>query len=166
MGSLRCAARRGVIMAGAALALTGCVRSASAERGAHATSAPLAGSSAAAASSAPVTPRVEPSQEARALSDAFATSAQAIRPSVVRLDVEGNLGDARAGSSGQDQPEVPDFLRRFFDFGERGAPRAPRQVKGTGSGEIIDGKGDILPNSQIVHSEIKVAIHLIDQGSV
>jgi serine protease Do len=152
-------------MVGAALALTGCVRSASAERRTNATSAPPAGSSAAAASSVPVTPRVEPSQEARALSDAFATSAQAIRPSVVRLDVEGNLGDASAGSSGQEQPEVPDFLRRFFDFGQGGAPRTPRPVKGTGSGVIIDGNGDILTNSHVVHGARKVTIQLPDQGS-
>jgi serine protease Do len=152
-------------MVGAALALTGCVRSASAERRTNPTSAPLAGSSAPAASSVPVTPRVEPSQEARALSDAFATSAQAIRPSVVRLDVEGNLGESSGSSSGQEQPEVPDFLRRFFDFGQGGAPRTPRQVKGTGSGVIIDGNGDILTNSHVVHGARKVTIQLPDQGS-
>jgi len=158
----------GVITAGAALALSGCVRPAAAERGRSGESAPVAGSSVPGASPAPVTPRVEPSQEARALSDAFATSAQAIRPSVVRLDVEGNLSAANAGGSGgpdQEQPDVPDSLRRFFNFGDRGRPSPPHQVKGTGSGVIIDGNGDILTNTHVVRGARKVTIQLVDQGS-
>ena len=59
-----------------------------------------------------VTPKLEPSAEAQALSNAFAAAAKAISASVVRVDVEGvsdeTLGEAQA------PPDMPDFLRRFF----------------------------------------------------
>jgi len=113
-----------------------------------------------------VTPRIEPSPAAQALSDAFATAAEAIRPSVVRLDVEGPAPRTAGGARGpQDQSpdDVPDFLRRFFEGPGQQMPRRPMQ--GTGSGIIIDTAGNILTNGHVVHGVRKVTIKLPDQRS-
>jgi len=111
-----------------------------------------------------VTPKVEPSAAAQALSDAFATAAQAIRPSVVRLDVEGPAPRGTAGTRGERQeapPDLPDFLRHFFDVPGQEMP-SPR-MQGTGSGVIIDTSGNILTNGHVVHGVRKVTIKLPDQ---
>ncbi|HEY7372057.1 MAG TPA: trypsin-like peptidase domain-containing protein [Polyangia bacterium] len=112
-----------------------------------------------------VTPKVEPSAAAQALSDAFASAAQAIRPSVVRLDVEGAAPHAAGRTrGGRAEPEdAPDFLRRFFGMPDQELP-APK-MQGTGSGIIIDAAGDILTNGHVVHGVSKVTIKLPDQRS-
>ncbi|HMF41222.1 MAG TPA: trypsin-like peptidase domain-containing protein [Polyangia bacterium] len=133
------------------VAVSGCNRGAGADgRALAATKAPAATNG----SSTAVTPKLEPSEQARALSDAFARVAEAIRPSVVRLDVEGSA------------PRT----NRLFDFGGddqnpfQQMPM-PRKVQGTGSGVIIDGAGDILTNSHVVRGARKVTIKLPDQRS-
>src|SRR6185312_5380584 len=110
-----------------------------------------------------VTPKVQPSREALALSDAFANAAAAIRPSVVRLDVEG-LGDpSSVAESGEHPPDKPDFLHRLLGRGQAPKHRVP--IHGTGSGILLDGKGDILTNSHVVAGADKVTIKLSDQRS-
>lgn len=87
---------------------------------------------------APTTPKVEPPSQARTLSDAFASAAKAIRPCVVRLDVEGAPGKSS---------------------GERDAG----PIQGTGSGVLLDESGNILTNSHVVRGAEKVTIRLVDQ---
>src|SRR5207248_652935 len=65
-----------------------------------------------------VTPKMEKPREAQALSAAFAATAKALRPSVVRIDVE--LGPARGegfgprrGPGGRNPSD--DDLRHFFE---------------------------------------------------
>jgi serine protease Do len=107
-----------------------------------------------------VTPKLEPTAEAQALSNAFAAAAKAVRASVVRIDVEVAALDALAARAGQ--PVVPDFLRRFFEDHE--APGAPplQPLRGTGSGLIVDAAGDVLTNGHVVRGARKVTIELAD----
>jgi serine protease Do len=117
-------------------------------------------------SQTPVTPKIAPSAEARALSDAFASAAQAIRPSVVRLDVEGaREGQTGAGDRGLGPDDLPDFLRHFFEAPQGSSPAPHETVRGTGSGVIIDGAGNILTNSHVVRGTSKVTIKLADDRS-
>jgi serine protease Do len=116
---------------------------------------------------AEVTPRLPVPQAAEAITEAFANAAKAIRPSVVRIDVEmgaqrrqGTARDEGQGQ-GQGQDELPDFLKRFFDFGEGGAPSSG-PVRATGSGVIIDSAGHIITNAHVVQHATKVTIILVD----
>jgi serine protease Do len=111
-----------------------------------------------------VTAKVRPSPVATALSDAFADAAAAIRPSVVRLDIE-ETADPTDFEDADQEPgsELPDFLRRFFGVGGKKAPGHRVPVVGTGSGIIIDARGDVLTNSHVVRGAVKVTIKLPDQ---
>jgi serine protease Do len=105
--------------------------------------------------SGPVTPKTEAPNEARVLSSAFSAAAKALRPSVVRIDVEVQPVAARGrtgGGAGQDVPPgVPPMFRRFFDFGGGGddAPDSSPQ-RGTGSGVVLDASGNIVTNRHVV----------------
>jgi serine protease Do len=108
---------------------------------------------------AATTPKLEPTEEAQALSNAFAGAAQAIRSSVVRIDVEGLPPDAVGPRHAP--PDMPDFLRRFFDQDAPATP--PSALHGTGSGVIIDGAGDVITNGHVVRGARKVTLELADQ---
>jgi serine protease Do len=105
-----------------------------------------------------VTPRLEPAPEAQALSSSFEAVAKAIRPSVVRIDVEGLQTPAS-----DDTADLPDFLKRFLGDQGRGAPAPRRMVHGTGSGVLVDDKADILTSSHVVRGFQKVTVMLPDQ---
>ena len=115
---------------------------------------------------AAVTPRTQSPDVAKNLSKAFAATAKAVEPSVVRIDVHGGrppLAQRDRAPRGNPFPDdVPPFFRRFFDFGEAPdfGPGLPGPVSGTGSGIIIDGTGDVVTNSHVVEgaSEIKVTL--------
>jgi serine protease Do len=111
----------------------------------------------------PLTPKTEAPNEARALSRAFANVARAVGPSVVRVDVEVMRPDrgeeSGAEGGGLDPGDVPPLFRRFFQFGEPGPP-APR--RGTGSGVVLDGAGNIVTNRHVVSGASKVGIVLPD----
>jgi serine protease Do len=131
---------------------------------------------------APVTPKTDRPPAARALSDAFAATARALRPSVVRIDVEmsGRLHamapDAEPQPDGQGTPDgqgapdgVPPELRRFFhfNFGPQSGPddgpgdiTPPGPGRGTGSGVVVDASGDIVTNSHVVDHASKVTVTL------
>ena len=113
-----------------------------------------------------VTAKVQPSREALALSDSFANAAAAIGPSVVRLDVEGT-GDLATLTepAKQQQPDLPDLLRHIFGLGALEVPTQRVPFHGTGSGIVIDGRGDVLTNSHVVYGGEKVTIKLPDQRS-
>jgi len=113
-----------------------------------------------------VTAKIRPSPVATALSDAFADAAAAIRPSVVRLDVEETLDPSDLKDADQTpEPDLPDFLQHFFGLGGKKRPGHRVPVAGTGSGVIIDARGDILTNSHVVRGAEKVTIKLPDQRS-
>ncbi len=141
------------------LPLTGCRKhlggsQAPAEK-ASPTSPPSAGGPAAPAAptpqtGGPVTPRTEMPNEARILSSAFSAVAKALRPSVVRIDVEIRQMPARGRVGGRAQgQEVPPFFRRFFDFGD-GDDSTDQTQRGTGSGVVLDATGNIVTNRHVV----------------
>jgi serine protease Do len=126
----------------------------------------------AAGSGAVVTPKIEKPHEAEALSAAFANTAKAVRPSVVRIDVEigapraaGAQGRHRGGPGSPNNPSDED-LRRFFQhfFGGEDNPDLgpPTPGRGTGSGVILDTRGDIVTNSHVVEHASKVTVILND----
>ena len=96
-----------------------------------------------------VTPRTEAPNEARVLSSAFSAAARALRPSVVRIDVEVRqvATHGRTGGGGQD---VPPFFRRFFDFGDGDESPDSSPQHGTGSGVVLDANGNIVTNRHVV----------------
>ncbi len=110
-----------------------------------------------------VTPKMQAPPEARALSRAFAGTAKALAPSVVRVDVETKAPQAQGprGRQRQMPDDVPDFFRHFFEFGPEGMP-SPGPAHGTGSGVVIDMKGFILTNSHVVKGAEKVTVTFHD----
>jgi S1-C subfamily serine protease len=113
-----------------------------------------------------VTPRLSVPEAAQVITEAFAAAAKAIRPSVVRIDVE--VGGTRSPALTRDDSpgrDLPDFLKRFFapDLGE-GRPDAPMPApaRGTGSGVIIDAEGHVITNAHVIARAQKVTITLVD----
>jgi serine protease Do len=96
----------------------------------------------------PVTPRTEMPNEARILSSAFSAVAKALRPSVVRIDVEIRQMPTRGGRASGGGQDVPPFFRRFFDFGGDESP--DQTQRGTGSGVVLDVNGNIVTNRHVV----------------
>ncbi len=95
---------------------------------------------------AALTAPVRPSAASQALSDTFAAAAEAIRPSVVRLEVE---------KPSADDPDDQDQ--------DRGA--AGQVERDTGSGVIVDAAGDVLTNRHVVSGMDAVTIRLADHRS-
>lgn len=109
---------------------------------------------------APVTPKVSQPAEARALSRAFADTAKALRPSVVRIDVE--QGPLPMQSRPRAHPDLPDFFDRFF-----GDPELRNQpMRGTGSGVIFDTAGYIVTNRHVVANTRKLTVTLANGKEV
>lgn len=123
------------------------------------------------AQTAPVTPKTQAPNEARAMSRAFAATAKALGPSVVRIDVEtgppkvarNGQGQGRGGGGRNIPPELAPFFERFFGFGDgdEGFPE-PGPGKGTGSGLIMDAAGNIMTNTHVVKGATKVTVILSD----
>jgi serine protease Do len=118
---------------------------------------------------ATITPRAHPPDVARSLSKAFATTAKAVAPSVVRIDVRaGRPPRAQSGRSPRGNPffnNAPPFLRRFFDFGDvpdSPGPGLPAPISGTGSGIILDGAGNVVTNSHVVDGSAEIKVTLSD----
>ncbi len=106
-----------------------------------------------------VTPKTAQPAEAKALSRAFADTARALRPSVVRVDVEEGpaMGLARRNRS-QGEQEMPELFERFF--GEPDLRELP--MRGTGSGVIFDAAGFIVTNRHVVANARKMTVILED----
>ena len=103
---------------------------------------------------AAVTAKMEIPAEARALSRAFSNVAKAMGPSVVRIDVEVAHPDRDEEAPGGER--LPPQLRRFFQFGEPD----PSPQRGTGSGVVLDGAGNIVTNRHVVSKATKVSVTL------
>jgi serine protease Do len=116
---------------------------------------------------ATVTPKTEKPEAARSISAAFATTAKALRPSVVRIDVEREAPRlVRAPKAAPEGPfeGIPPAFRRFFNFGDvPDFPEAPipGPSSGTGSGFILDAAGHVVTNAHVVDAgdKLKVTLH-------
>jgi len=82
----------------------------------------------------------------------------AASPAVVKVLVEYESENPRY----QEQlEELPEYLRRFFDF--RGGPPVPRERAGMGSGFIISGDGYVVTNNHVVENARQVVVRLPDR---
>ena len=121
------------------------------------------------AAPAAVTPKMQAPPEARALSKAFSGVARALRPSVVRLDVESEgprvaaNRDRRSDPRFRGEPDLREFFERFFDFD--GSPQ-PGPGRGTGSGFLLDSQGNIVTNSHVVSGAAKLTAVFSDGTEV
>ncbi len=83
-------------------------------------------------------------------------------PAVVKILVEYSAtrpGQRRAVPP--DNQEIPDYLRRFFEF--RGVPPQQRQRQGMGSGFIISRDGYIVTNNHVVEDADSILVRLTDR---
>ena len=127
----------------------------------------------------------EGQKAARALSEAFGSVAESMKPSVVQISVErkggmvlgpfGRGGRApglpRPGNprDGMTPKDFEDLLKRFFpDLDdvhpehEQFAPHGPQGPQGTGSGFVYDDKGHILTNNHVVADAKKITVTFYD----
>jgi serine protease Do len=108
-----------------------------------------------------VTPKTEAPNEARVLSSAFSAAARALRPSVVRIDVE--IDHPRVADRGDDgDDDMAPFFRHFFQFGPGMPEPNPGPQRGTGSGVVMDARGSIVTNRHVVSGATKVKVTFND----
>ena len=127
----------------------------------------------------------EGQKAARALSEAFESVAESVKPSVVQISIERKSGTGanpllRGRTPGRPGPGGPpdgispkdfeEMLKRFFpDQGDKDddddTPRPRRQQftpSGTGSGFVYDDKGHILTNNHVVADAKKIEVTFYD----
>jgi serine protease Do len=80
-------------------------------------------------------------------------------PGVVKIIVEQSSSRSGYGHPGPDQ--IPEYLRRFFEF--RGGPPSPQERMAMGSGFIISKDGYILTNNHVVEGDSSVLVRLSDR---
>jgi serine protease Do len=117
-----------------------------------------------------VTARTETPGVAKSLSKAFAATASAVRPSVVRIDaqISGPAFAPWARRPGM-VPGQPSPVFRRFDLQQApdfpGVP-TPAPIGRTGSGFVIDAAGDIVTNSHVVDGSVTLKVTLADGREV
>jgi serine protease Do len=80
-------------------------------------------------------------------------------PAVVKIIVEHTRAHGGQGQPGPE--EIPEYLRRFFEF--RGAPPSRQQRMAMGSGFIISDDGYILTNNHVVQGADSVLVRMSDR---
>jgi serine protease Do len=122
----------------------------------------------------PAAPQFTPEgqKQAKALSEAFSSVAEFVKPSVVQISTLKKMknGSARIPFGGQGDPhqnldpkDAEEFLKKFF------GPNSPFQkqqfggvAEGTGSGFVYDDKGHILTNNHVVAGADKIVVQFYD----
>jgi serine protease Do len=105
------------------------------------------------------------------LSNAFATVAKEMEPSVVNINTESTIKPSRRRAPGQggdqgDDNDLQDFFDRFFGGqggqggrGPMGPPQGMRE-RALGSGVIMDAKGYIVTNNHVVEKADRIRVKL------
>jgi serine protease Do len=88
------------------------------------------------------------------LSDAFASIAERVKPSVVYI--ESTHREKRTA-----HPEIPREFAPFF-HGRPGGPDQPELSRASGSGFVVSADGDILTNAHVVEDADRVTVRLLD----
>lgn len=88
----------------------------------------------------------------------FSEIVDSASPAVVKVLVEYESENSRYS---EQLEEIPEALRRFFDF--RGGPPVPRERAGMGSGFILSGDGYIVTNNHVVENARQVVVRLPDR---
>ncbi|MFV8816352.1 DegQ family serine endoprotease [Haliea sp. E17] len=81
-------------------------------------------------------------------------------PAVVKIIVESSGASAADGEYAPE--EIPEYLRRFFEF-RGGQPSTPHPRMGLGSGFIISDDGYIVTNNHVVDGADSVLVRLSDR---
>jgi serine protease Do len=122
------------------------------------------------AQQAPATPDAATSAAAvaqlQSLSDAFATVAAKVRPSVVYITARQapRVVAERGQRNAPSLPGLPPELRRFFEMpGMPDGGGSPRGGVASGSGFIVSSDGYVLTNAHVVDSSTKVTVRLLDR---
>ena len=104
------------------------------------------------------------------LSDAFATVAARVKPSVVYITtkLEAEPVSQRSGGRTPDLSQIPPEFRQFFkNMPGQGAPDAPEAPRrggmASGSGFIVSTDGYILTNNHVVDGATEVRVRLLDR---
>src|SRR5882724_4485716 len=95
------------------------------------------------------------------LSEAFASVAEHVKPSVVYVKSE-RTPDADEDESGP-KMQLPPGLERFFQFGPNNRMPRPRMEQASGSGFIVSRDGYILTNAHVVDGAKQVTVRLLDR---
>lgn len=83
-------------------------------------------------------------------------------PAVVKIVVQHPPG--RSARSPHDMEEIPEYLRRFFEFrGEQPRPPQQRQRMSMGSGFFISADGYLVTNNHVVDGAENVLVRMIDR---
>lgn len=83
-------------------------------------------------------------------------------PAVVKILVEYSAGKPGAQNSPLDSEEIPEYLRRFFEY--RGGPQPQqRRQQSSGSGFISSKDGYIVTNNHVVAGADKITVRMIDR---
>jgi serine protease Do len=99
------------------------------------------------------------------LSEAFATVAARVRPSVVFITAK----QTPRAVAQRDQRGVPNFpgmppeFRRFFELPGPNGPGTPRSGSSAGSGFIVSADGYVLTNAHVVDNASEVKVRLLDR---
>jgi serine protease Do len=114
----------------------------------------------------------ESQKAAHALSEAFVSVAEFVKPSVVQISVERKRGTVRNpfGNRGIPVPpgrnlEPKDFeemLKRFFPEFQPEKEQFGPAPHGTGSGFVFDGQGHLLTNNHVVENAEKITVTFND----
>jgi serine protease Do len=92
----------------------------------------------------------------------FKTIVKQNTPAVVKILVEySSGGSAQRDANPLDNQEIPEYLRRFFEF--RGAPPRQRQRQSMGSGFIISRDGYVVTNNHVVEDADSILVRLTDR---
>ncbi len=89
----------------------------------------------------------------------FTSIVRANSPAVVKI-----ISESSRGGGGYDHPdmdEIPEYLRRFFEFRGGGPQQRPRM--GMGSGFILSEDGYIVTNNHVVEGADSVLVRLSDR---
>ena len=101
----------------------------------------------------------------QSLSDAFATVAARVRPSVVYITAkQPPRAVAQRGRASPQFPGLPPEMQRYFEMpGIPDGPGTPRGETASGSGFIVSKDGYVLTNNHVVDSATQVTVRLLDR---
>ena len=101
----------------------------------------------------------------QSLSDAFATVAERVRPSVVYITARQSRTLAqRSQRSAPSIPGLPPELRRYFEMpGMPDGSAPPRSGRASGSGFVVSADGYVLTNAHVIDSSTQVTVRLLDR---